>query len=241
MDQWWLWWPLLYYTSASILINATLIFLIAKYVRLRRHQNIKGLVAKKGTFLIGRLHDATKTRMLCQSAFLFKFVFSLGNKGTIGEMSLTLEATKSIHSCRGFQQNFWPTLNHLLLLQDKRLCFENTIFHFTIHFRLSLNAGRWNIRRDAFCVHYCWSRYRVFFVGSALHVVWRHQVWSFGKWIPRKRKRRLQTNNPVDSQRITESREKWINGFITRYKWERKKHWNINLLKKTDVQRINNQ
>ena len=172
--------------------------------------------------------------MLCQNAFLFKFVFfSLGNKETIGKLSLTLEATKIIYRCRGFQQNFWPTFNYLLSLQDKRLCFENTIFRSTIHFRLSLNAGRWNIWRDAFCVHCCWSRYRVFFVGSALHVVWRHQVWSFRKWIPEKRKKRLQTNNPVDSQRITASREQKISGFITRYKWER---W-----KKTDVQRINNQ
>ena len=164
----------------------------------------------------------TKTRMLCQNAFLFKFVFfSLGNKETIGKLSLTLEATKSIYRRRGFQQNFWSTFNHLLSLQDKRLCFENTIFRSTIHIRLSLNAGRWNIRRDAFCVHCCWSRYRVFFVGSALHMVWRHQVWSFRKWIPEKRKQRLQANNPVDSQRITASREIKISGFITRYKWER--------------------
>jgi len=32
----------------------------------------------------------------CQNAFLFKFVFSLGNKETIGKISLTTEATNSI-------------------------------------------------------------------------------------------------------------------------------------------------
>ena len=206
-----------YYTSALILINATLIFLKAKYVRLRRHQNIKGLVGKK-RYILNRSfawwrYFTTKTRMLCQNAFLFKFVFfSLGNKETIGKLSLTLEVTKSIYRRRGFQQNFWPTFNHLLSLQDKRLCFENTIFRSTIHFRLSLNAGRWNIWRDAFCVHCCWSRYRVFFVGSALHVVRRHQVWSFKKWTPEKRKQRLQTTNPVDSQRVTarKGKNQWI-------------------------------
>ena len=35
----------------------------------------------------------TKTRMLCQNAFLFKFIFSLGNEETIGKSSLTIEAT----------------------------------------------------------------------------------------------------------------------------------------------------
>ena len=34
--------------------------------------------------------------MLCQNAFLFKFVFSVGNKETIKKVSLTLEATNSI-------------------------------------------------------------------------------------------------------------------------------------------------
>ena len=38
----------------------------------------------------------TKTGMLCQNAFLFKFVFSLGNKEIIGKISLTIEATNSI-------------------------------------------------------------------------------------------------------------------------------------------------
>ena len=38
----------------------------------------------------------TKTRMLCQNAFLFKFSFSVGNKETIKKISLTLEATNSI-------------------------------------------------------------------------------------------------------------------------------------------------
>ena len=146
----------------------------------------------------------------------------------------------SIHSCTDFQQNFWPTFNHLLSLQDKRACFENTIFRSTIHFRLSLNAGRWNIWRDAFCVRYCWSRYRVFFVGSALRVVWRHQVWSFRKWIPEKRKRRLQTTNPVDSQRVTARREKnqWIYNEVQMGEKETLEHKS---LEGTGVQRINNQ
>ena len=38
----------------------------------------------------------TKTRMLCQNAFLFKFVFSLGNKEKIGKISVTIEASNSI-------------------------------------------------------------------------------------------------------------------------------------------------
>ena len=61
-----------------MLITATLAFLIVKYVRLRRHQNIIkyiGLVAKKDTFLIGRLHDGVIflprpdcfVKMLCYS------------------------------------------------------------------------------------------------------------------------------------------------------------------------------
>ena len=35
-------------------------------------------------------------QMLCENAFLFKFIFSLGNKETIGLISLTIEATNSI-------------------------------------------------------------------------------------------------------------------------------------------------
>jgi len=58
-----------------VLITATLAFLIVKYVLLRRHQNIKGLVAKRDTFLIGRLHDGVIllprpdcfVKMLCYS------------------------------------------------------------------------------------------------------------------------------------------------------------------------------
>ena len=40
---------------------------------------------------------STKTRLLCQNAFLFKFVVSLGNKEIliIGKISLTIEATNS--------------------------------------------------------------------------------------------------------------------------------------------------
>ena len=34
--------------------------------------------------------------MLCQNAFLFKFVFSLGYKESIGKISLTIEATDGI-------------------------------------------------------------------------------------------------------------------------------------------------
>ena len=46
----------------------------------------------------GRLHDGVilLPRPECQNAFLFKFVFSLGNKKTIGEISLTIEATNKI-------------------------------------------------------------------------------------------------------------------------------------------------
>ena len=51
---------------------------------------------------IDHLHDGvillprpdTKTRMLCQNAFSFKFVFHLGNKGTIGKISLTIKTTE---------------------------------------------------------------------------------------------------------------------------------------------------
>ena len=41
-------------------------------------------------------HFTSKTRMLCQNAFLFKFVFSRGNKKTIGKISLTIEASNNI-------------------------------------------------------------------------------------------------------------------------------------------------
>ena len=41
-------------------------------------------------------HFTTKTTMLCQNAFLFNFVFSLGYKETIGKNSLTIEATNGI-------------------------------------------------------------------------------------------------------------------------------------------------
>ena len=41
-------------------------------------------------------HFTTKTRMLCQNAFLFKLVFSLGYKETIGKISLSIEATNGI-------------------------------------------------------------------------------------------------------------------------------------------------
>ena len=37
-----------------------------------------------------------KTKMLCQNPFVFKFVFSLGSKETIGNISLSTEATNSI-------------------------------------------------------------------------------------------------------------------------------------------------
>ena len=36
------------------------------------------------------------TKMLCENAFLFKFVFSLENKEAIRKISLTIEATNSI-------------------------------------------------------------------------------------------------------------------------------------------------
>ena len=38
----------------------------------------------------------TKPKMLCQNAFLFKFVSSLGNRETTGKISLTIEATNSV-------------------------------------------------------------------------------------------------------------------------------------------------
>ena len=48
---------------------------------------------------IGNLHDGvhftTEIRMLCQNSLLFRFFFTPGNKETIVEICLTIEATQS--------------------------------------------------------------------------------------------------------------------------------------------------
>lgn len=57
-------------------------------------------VRDKETIIIGKLafigFRRTRRRILCQNAFLFKLAFSLGNKETFGNISLTIEVTNSI-------------------------------------------------------------------------------------------------------------------------------------------------
>ena len=102
---------------------------IAKPTGLKNDANSTRSIELNSSFAWLR-YFTTHTRTLCQNAFLFKFVFSLKNKATIGKISLTIEATNSslnVAKWRHHANGIWTSIYKRL--PDKRshlACCNNT-------------------------------------------------------------------------------------------------------------------